>query len=339
MRQRKDQQEKNSKLLDTLWNSLLQLSQTIKKNPDVEFCSVRIGKEGKVLCDEFFKDAPRTEMTFNVALSKKKANIFQKRFLDNGESYLIISHNSQVEFVFSNFQENVKNFLELYLPYCFTSLIAKKIKRTFVISHFAQTLDGRIATESGDSRGIGDSENILHAHRMRALCDGIVIGSHTLERDKAKLNVRLVSGRDPVRIILGSKDQNYTSLIEASPSPIIVIHSNGKKETKNLNQINFIHLKKNGNSIPCEEILKALYANNINSIYLEGGAKTASIFLNENMIDIVQLHISPLILGSGISTFSLPVINSISQAITFPFFKYFDIGSSVMFLGVKVGGI
>ena len=85
--------------------------------------------------------------------------------------------------------------LELYLPYCMAPVHARRMRRAFAVSHFAQSLDGRIATCDGDARWIGCDENHVHAHRMRALCDGILIGCpHTPVTDRPALTVRHADG-------------------------------------------------------------------------------------------------------------------------------------------------
>ena len=101
---------------------------------------------------------------------------------------------------------------------------ARRAQRSFTVSHFAQSLDGRVATDFGDSRQIGCAENLVHAHRMRALCDGILIGATTLRVDRPALNVRYAEGPDPARIVVGSVlDVEIDCLRRASPSPIILI--------------------------------------------------------------------------------------------------------------------
>ena len=67
----------------------------------------------------------------------------------------------------SNIAEEQISFLKQYIPYALLPLYANKERRTITISHFAQTLDGKIATNGGDSKWIGNQENLVHAHRMR----------------------------------------------------------------------------------------------------------------------------------------------------------------------------
>ena len=112
--------------------------------------------------------------------------------------------------------------LELYLPYCLAPVHARRTGRAFTVSHFAQSLDGRIATSGGDARWIGCDANRVHAHRMRALCDGILIGAQTLRTDRPALTVRHAEGADPIRIVVGDAD-DLACLEQAGPGAILVI--------------------------------------------------------------------------------------------------------------------
>lgn len=232
--------------------------------------------------------------------------------------------------IFSNLPSVVQKMFQLYLPYCFAPLIAKMRKRPFVVSHFAQSLDGRIATENGDSKWIGNDENLTHAHRMRALCDAVLIGHKTLVHDRPKLTVRHVKGDNPARVILGSTLEDLECLEDNKAAPIYFMGNFSYEKKEN---VTVLPLPKNSSESNLIFLLEKLYEEGIYSVYLEGGAQTTSQFLKEELIDILQLHISPLILGSGIPSFSLPRITQISQGIDFSSHSYISIGDAIMFTG------
>lgn len=222
------------------------------------------------------------------------------------------------------------SFLNLYLPYCFLSRLAKQHKRAMSVAHFAQSLDGKIATKSGDSRWIGNEENLNHAHRMRALCDAIIIGKNTLASDLPRLTVRRVEGRNPKRVIIGSAIGNYQSLMECCPDPIIVI---GKEASAQNGQIQYFRLNATDGKISSLDILKCLYQQGIKTVYIEGGTITTSHFLKEGAVDILQLHLAPYLFGSGKPGFVLPEIDEVDESIQFQHFSFYPIGDSVMFVG------
>jgi hypothetical protein len=71
-----------------------------------------------------------------------------------------------------------------------------------VVGRLAQTLDGRIATVTGSSQWIGGRGDILHTHRLRALCHAVLVGAATVRGDDPRLTTREVEGPDPVRVVL-----------------------------------------------------------------------------------------------------------------------------------------
>jgi diaminohydroxyphosphoribosylaminopyrimidine deaminase/5-amino-6-(5-phosphoribosylamino)uracil reductase len=219
--------------------------------------------------------------------------------------------------------------LELYLPYCLAAAHARQTGRAFTISHFAQSLDGRIATNAGDARWIGCPENRMHAHRMRALCDGILIGAHTLRTDRPALTVRHAEGPDPIRIVVGEAG-DLDCLEQAGPGTILLIGDDGRAESP---QVERVVLPRMDGRISTTSILEELYRNDILSVYIEGGAMTTSTFLAEGNIDVLQLHISPIIIGPGINSFAGPAVESVEDSVRFVPHFYRPIGDGMMFVG------
>ncbi|GAB4404210.1 MAG: hypothetical protein OHK0039_04270 [Bacteroidia bacterium] len=222
------------------------------------------------------------------------------------------------------------DLVRLYLPYCLLPIEARRLQRAVAVSHFAQSLDGKIATLSGDSKWIGNDDNLLHAHRMRALCPGILIGTRTLQNDKPSLTVRHVPGENPRRIVISSSARDFSSLFASCPEPVLVLGTAEEIRGENLEYERLTTL--NGH-IPCVEILRSLYRRGIYSVYIEGGAETTSLFLQDRALDVVQLHISPQLFGSGISGIRLPQIERVQEAVRFRAFAFHPMGDTYMFVG------
>ncbi|MEM7656719.1 MAG: RibD family protein [Bacteroidota bacterium] len=227
-------------------------------------------------------------------------------------------------------EPSISQLLVEYLPYALLPRYATQTKRAIAVSHFAQSLDGKIATNCGDSRWIGNPGNLLHAHRMRALLDGIMIGTRTLQNDQPSLTVRLVTGPNPRRIVLSSSARDFSSLFASSPDPVLVL---GNGEPASGDNLEYERLPAASGHIPCQTILEHLYQKGIRSVYIEGGSETTSHFLREHMIDIMQLHLSPRVFGSGISGIVLPEIEEVRQCVSFEHFAFMPVGDSVMFVG------
>jgi len=281
--------------MNNLWEGILNLKSSIREqgNDSIDICYLNLDN-GEVVVNECLSD------TTNQLLLVFK----EKIAIPDKQLAIRVSKNLQLTFYNEEQLSSAsKLFFKQYLPYSLLSLIAKKNKRAIAVAHFAQTLDGKIATENGDSKWIGNKENLLHAHRMRALCNGVVVGSKTLEIDAPKLTVRHVIGPDPTRIIIGNPPAVFDSLIESSTAPIHIFCS------KALDQLSTVqyHLLSTKNGLICpHEILEKLYLLNIHSVYIEGGSHTTSHFLEKGAIDILQLHIAPILFGSGTNGIQLP---------------------------------
>ena len=217
-----------------------------------------------------------------------------------------------------------------YLPYAFSSLHARRLGRAFAVSHFAQSLDGRIATLEGDSRAIGGPSNLVHAHRMRALSDGVLIGSRTLRRDRPRLSVRYVEGPQPARIVLASSAEGLEALTGAEGGEVFLVGGNGGPAVPG---VRVVPLHGANGSIPTAAILTELMACGIRSVYIEGGALTTSRFLGEGTVDVVQIHIAPLILGSGLVSFRLPPVSDIASSLRLVDRSYTPVDDGMMIVG------
>ncbi len=225
--------------------------------------------------------------------------------------------------------------LQMYLPYALIPYFARKLNKCFAISHFAQTLDGKIASISGDSKWIGNEENLIHAHKMRALCDGVLIGSKTLEIDNPRLNVRHVKGEDPIKIILGGDSLDLTMFNAIDEKSIVICHNHYTLQDQRFKKIN---LNSNSQYDP-RELLRQLYSLGIQSIYIEGGSFTTSKFLKMESLDQIQIHISAKILGSGTASFQFSGISSMAEALEFEDAEFVSVGDEIMFIGNrKVNG-
>lgn len=218
--------------------------------------------------------------------------------------------------------------LQLYLPFAFCGFFGRKYQKCYAISHFAQTLDGKIATNIGDSKWIGNEENLIHAHKMRALCDGILVGARTLERDNPRLNVRKVTGIDPIKIILGGNGQLSAKKYHAIESSSLVFK--GSKESSE--SFDCVVMPKDS-PFDLHSVLRTLAEKGIYSVYIEGGSYTTSCFLKQKALDQVQIHFSSKILGSGVSSFEFGNIQEIKDAITFQSVRFVPKGNEMMFVG------
>ena len=89
------------------------------------------------------------------------------------------------------------DLIDVYLPLCSATAL-----RPLTVGHLGQSIDGFIATHSGDSQFVTGEENLRHMHRMRALSDAVIVGAGTVAADDPQLTTRQVSGPSPLRVVI-----------------------------------------------------------------------------------------------------------------------------------------
>lgn len=184
-----------------------------------------------------------------------------------------------------------------------------------VFIHSAISLDGYLATPSGHSQWIGNDENLIHAHRLRALSDAVLVGGNTVLNDKPSLNVRHVKGESPKRLILSDRCGDLSCLKKIADSKTYLLR-NSKYNYEDASDsfdkiINFSGATKSDKIF---NILKKCKDEKISSILVEGGGTTLSSFIETKFAKIVQFHISPFLFGDGIKAVKLPQVDLVDDS-------------------------
>ena len=312
------------------WSALCELATAVKAcHQPIDYCSLRIGAHPAIQINRHVESCSDG---YRVTLVVQPHGLSWDRTVAGGDACYQVRDLIHCEPTApSSLPPELQHMIRIYAPYCFASMYAKRWHRAFAVSHFAQSLDGRIATVSGDAKWIGNTANLVHAHRMRALCDGILIGAKTLVRDQPQLTVRHVPGANPTRIVLGSTFDHLDYLQQTSSAPICLIQSEASAPHPG---VDTVQLTCDNGLISSAEILAALYQRGIHSVYIEGGAMTTSHFLRERALDVVQLHIAPMIFGSGLNAFAMPQIQYTADSIRFASHTYVPVDDGMMFIGI-----
>jgi 5-amino-6-(5-phosphoribosylamino)uracil reductase/diaminohydroxyphosphoribosylaminopyrimidine deaminase/5-amino-6-(5-phosphoribosylamino)uracil reductase len=217
----------------------------------------------------------------------------------------------------SHLQDHLQAF-RLYLPILIGGYKAKRLGQCFAVGHLAQTLDGRIASHLGNSRWISNEANLVHSHRLRALCDGVAVGWRTAVADNCKLTVRHVAGVNPTRVIIDPKGKIVDEIagldIFSEESPTIVLVENEKIQHR-LEKMLPMGSDVFATSFAPGEMVKFLGSIGIHSLLVEGGGRTISAMLAT--LPLLHLHFAPRILGSGVASFTLPQVDTISEGFQF----------------------
>jgi diaminohydroxyphosphoribosylaminopyrimidine deaminase/5-amino-6-(5-phosphoribosylamino)uracil reductase len=206
----------------------------------------------------------------------------------------------------------------------------------YVTLKFAQTLDGRIATTTGNSRWISSPSSLRLAHRLRAIHDAILVGAGTIRADNPKLTCRLVKGRDPLRIALDSHlclplDREIFS---DGGRTLTICTGGASAEKKNLLRQRGIDVAEiagtNRNQPSLPTLLRELGQREITSLLVEGGAGIATSFLQENIVDQLLLIVAPKIIGSGINSIGNLGIEKMANALSFSYRKISHLGDDLI---------
>jgi diaminohydroxyphosphoribosylaminopyrimidine deaminase/5-amino-6-(5-phosphoribosylamino)uracil reductase len=177
----------------------------------------------------------------------------------------------------------------------------------FVLGRIAQSLDGRIATVSGASRWISGREDIAHMHRLRALCDAVVVGAGTVRADDPQLTTREVEGPSPVRVVLDTNrklDARYR-VFRGGPNTLLFCADDAPGEDQ-IGTAPVVRVSRAGEGLEIGRVIASLVTRGLRRIVVEGGGITVSRFLASGALDRLQVTIAPLLLGSGIPAFTLP---------------------------------
>ncbi|WP_292055548.1 MULTISPECIES: RibD family protein [unclassified Martelella] len=201
----------------------------------------------------------------------------------------------------------------------------------FVLAQVGQSLDGRVATPSGDARDISGPEGLAHLHRCRALVDAVIVGENTVSCDDPRLSVRLVDGPDPVRVVIDchARLSGPEGLFQDGGARVIVFQS-AEARRNDLPNAEIIRLRPERNGLSPQEMLTALYGLGLRRVLVEGGARTIARFIEAGLVDRLHVAVSPLIIGSGPSGISLSPVERLSSALR-PEAQIYSLGSDILF--------
>ncbi|WP_232204246.1 RibD family protein [Roseobacter sp. CCS2] len=197
-----------------------------------------------------------------------------------------------------------------------------------VFAQIGQSLDGRIATETGDAQDVSGEDGLAHLHRLRALADAVVIGVKTALHDDPQLTVRLADGTSPARVVIDPDGRlpNDARLLTDTSARRIVIQAVAKERPAGVEAITLSR----ASWIAPEDILGALQERGFKSILIEGGGITITQFLEADLLNRLHLAIAPLLIGSGPQSLTTAPIGTLAEARR-PKTDVYNLGSDVLF--------
>jgi GTP cyclohydrolase II len=177
--------------------------------------------------------------------------------------------------------------------------------RPYVVLKYAQTLDGRIATHTGDSKWISGESERRASHALRAACDAVLVGIGTVIADDPQLTVRLVPGASPRRVVLDTSlrvPPGAQILADAAPTLLITSRRSSAARRRELRERGLDVKVVDADppwGVDLAAALALLREAGIASLLVEGGAAVITSFLRQRLADRVVVGIAPTILGAG----------------------------------------
>ena len=227
-------------------------------------------------------------------------------------------------------EQEARELNEVYLHHTQTGL-------PFVTVKYAQSLDGRIATSQGNARWISSEASRKLAHRLRAQHDAIMVGIGTVLADDPLLTVRLVKGRNPLRICLDSRLRipAHSKLLQDEGGTLIVTtEANAKEKIETLQKKGkevLVAQRDRDGRVELVSVMKKLAERDISSLLVEGGKEIITSLLKEGLVNRMVVITAPLILGKGIEAIGDLGITDLQGAIRPSSYKVSRAGEDVIF--------
>ena len=210
-------------------------------------------------------------------------------------------------------RKKAKKLNEAYVKYI-------KTKKPFVILKLAMSLDGKIATSTGDSKYITSMEARKYVHQLRSEADAVMVGINTVMRDDPMLDARLVKGKNPTKIVVDSTLKiSERAKIFKDPSKVIIATTKKapKKKIYQLHQrgVRVLVLDLKTGLVDLKELMKELGKSGITPIIIEGGAELSGNAIKERIVDKILIFTAPKIIGNGLGPIKNLDIKKVNRAI------------------------
>ncbi|MFE6129437.1 RibD family protein [Streptomyces sp. NPDC056437] len=188
---------------------------------------------------------------------------------------------------------------DLYLPLCLAG-------PRLTVAQLGQSVDGFIATRTGDADFVTGEEDRRHLHRLRALADAVVVGAGTAVSDDPRLTVRACAGTHPVRVVLDPRGRvplERKVFTDGSAPTLWVVGAGGDHEKRVRDGVgggvDVLTLPDDDAFAP-RRLVETLARRGLGRMLIEGGGVTVSRFLHEQALDRLYVTVAPVLLGDGV---------------------------------------
>jgi diaminohydroxyphosphoribosylaminopyrimidine deaminase/5-amino-6-(5-phosphoribosylamino)uracil reductase len=246
-------------------------------------------------CCHFGRTPPCVARVIKSGVKEVIVGMIDPNPLNNGKGIEILKQN-KIKVKVGFLEDKLKRLNEAFIKY-----ITRKIP--LITVKVAESLDGRIATRTGDSKWITSDKSRSFAHRLRADFDAVMVGVNTVLRDNPKLDVWF-SKKHPVKIVVDSQLSipEKANIFSASSSVIIAtLATRSGQETENrailAHKAKILEIKEKAGQVNLKDLMKKLAGMGITSVLVEGGGMLIGSLFDEGLVDKMMFFISPKIIG------------------------------------------
>lgn len=236
-----------------------------------------------------------------------------------------------IETITGVLEEECRSLNEAHFKYMTTGLPLVTVK-------FAQTLDGRIASASGNSQWISSEKSRRLAHKLRAVNDAVMVGIGTVLADDPRLTVRLVRGRNPARVILdsGLRIPPDSKVVTEQGAAATIIAATARADEGKISRLRemgvevlLIQEDERG-EVDIKHLLGMLGQRGISSVLVEGGAGVITALLRLGLVDKLVIFVAPKIMGKGIEAVGELNIADVDHALKLTFSRVYRLGEDLV---------
>ncbi len=246
-------------------------------------------------CTHFGRTPPCVDRIIQSKVKEVIIGMVDPNPLNNGNGIQILK-NHKIKVEVGLLEEKLKSINAPFVKY-----ITKRMPHITV--KVAQSLDGKIATRTGESKWITSEKSRDFSHRIRQNYDAVMVGVNTVRRDNPKLDAWF-SRKQPVKIVIDSQlstPQDANIFANNSKVIIVTVPTKPGQETENRNilaqKAKIMEVKAKFGQINLKDMFKNLARLEITSILVEGGGSLIGSLFDEGLVDKVLFFISPKIIG------------------------------------------
>lgn len=227
-------------------------------------------------CDHFGRTAPCTDAIIKSGIKKVVIGMKDPNPLNNGKGIKKLKDQG-IKVVISGIQKEAESINRPYLKF-----ITKRLP--FITVKVAQSLDGKIATKTGDSKWISSEDSRRYVHWLRSKADAVMVGANTVIRDDPLLLSKLSKDRQPARIIINGNSRipaKSKIFFTSAKSPVMLASS----------------ILGSNKRVDLIKLLEILAKNGIMHILVEGGGELISSLIGRDLVDRMIIFIAPKVIG------------------------------------------